>query len=312
MGTQFFVKAMVVPLLEEMAIEIRNLGGREAIGVVTHLLLSVGLLQSQLIMGWGLLLKPALKKMGMVDRRQGMILALPRIVDPGRYTAGSIGTNHPAIALRCPDPMTPQHCKQVRMLVLNNLFHLVGGQARGHGIKIQKVSQSKGAKPTKGPRPALFQGSIGLQADCNQRCLISAYSSFVILSFGILIVETVSNCTMPLIKVQTSLTSPEAPATEALLKRLSSSLAQHLGKPESYVMTALESSIPMTFAGTTEPVCYVEIKSVGTLSPQQTKTMSQDFCQYISDTLGVPRNRIYIEFADAQGYLWGWDGRTFG
>lgn len=117
---------------------------------------------------------------------------------------------------------------------------------------------------------------------------------------------------MPLIKVQTSLTSPEAPATEALLKRLSSSLAQHLGKPESYVMTALESSIPMTFAGTTEPVCYVEIKSVGNLSPQQTKTMSQDFCQYISDTLGVPRNRIYIEFADAQGYLWGWDGRTFG
>lgn len=117
---------------------------------------------------------------------------------------------------------------------------------------------------------------------------------------------------MPLIKVQTSLAAPEASSTEALLKHLSSSLATHLGKPESYVMTALEANIPMTFAGTTDPACYVEVKSVGTMSSQQTKTMSQDFCQYISDTLGVSRNRIYIEFADAQGYLWGWDGRTFG
>ncbi|MGA1624351.1 MAG: phenylpyruvate tautomerase MIF-related protein [Prochlorothrix sp.] len=117
---------------------------------------------------------------------------------------------------------------------------------------------------------------------------------------------------MLLIKVQTSLAAPEANATEMLLKRLSSRLAQHLGKPESYVMTALESGIPMTFAGTTDPVCYVEIKNVGSMSSQQTKTMSQDFCQYISDTLGVDRNRIYIEFADAQGYLWGWDGCTFG
>ncbi|NER24701.1 MAG: hypothetical protein F6J96_29165 [Symploca sp. SIO1C2] len=117
---------------------------------------------------------------------------------------------------------------------------------------------------------------------------------------------------MPLIKVQTSVTAPETNKSEELLKQLSASLAKHLGKPESYVMTALEANVPMTFAGTTDPVCYVEIKSVGSMRPQQTKAMSQDFCEQINQAIGVPTNRIYIEFADAQGYLWGWDGRTFG
>jgi len=117
---------------------------------------------------------------------------------------------------------------------------------------------------------------------------------------------------MPLIKVQTSVTTPDNNQSEALLKQLSASLAKHLGKPESYVMTALESNVPMTFAGTTEPVCYVEIKNVGTMRPQQTQAMSQDFCEQINQAISVPTNRIYIEFADAQGYLWGWNGRTFG
>lgn len=60
---------------------------------------------------------------------------------------------------------------------------------------------------------------------------------------------------MPLIKVQTSVPAPEKSQTDSLLKSLSTALSKHLGKPESYVMTALESGVPMTFAGTTEPVC---------------------------------------------------------
>jgi phenylpyruvate tautomerase PptA (4-oxalocrotonate tautomerase family) len=117
---------------------------------------------------------------------------------------------------------------------------------------------------------------------------------------------------MPLIKVQTSIPAPGNAQVEALLKTLSANLAKHLGKPESYVMTIFESDIPMTFAGTTDPVCYVEVKSVGTISPTQTKAMSQDFCQTISDAIAVPTNRIYIEFADARGAMWGWNGTTFG
>jgi len=117
---------------------------------------------------------------------------------------------------------------------------------------------------------------------------------------------------MPLIKVQTSAAAPAQSELDSLLKQLSASLSQHLGKPESYVMTAFEPETAMTFAGTTDPTCYVEIKSVGTMNPTQTQTMSQDFCQKLEQALGVPKNRIYIEFADAKGSMWGWNGSTFG
>lgn len=117
---------------------------------------------------------------------------------------------------------------------------------------------------------------------------------------------------MPLIKVQTSIASPAQTTVESLLKQLSASLAKHTRKPESYVMTAFESDVPMTFGGSTDPVCYVEVKSVGSFSPDQTQSMSQDFCAQLSAATGVPTNRIYIEFGDAEGYLWGWNGSTFG
>lgn len=117
---------------------------------------------------------------------------------------------------------------------------------------------------------------------------------------------------MPLIKVQTSASAPDRADVEAMLKELSASLAKHLGKPESYVMTAFEPDVAMTFAGTTDPVCYVEIKSVGTMGSAKTKAMSQDFCERIGQKLGVPTNRIYIEFADANGAMWGWNSSTFG
>ncbi|MGB3508365.1 MAG: phenylpyruvate tautomerase MIF-related protein [Microcoleaceae cyanobacterium] len=118
---------------------------------------------------------------------------------------------------------------------------------------------------------------------------------------------------MPLIKVQTSATKPEKDQIDSLLKTLSTSISKHFGKPESYVMTAFESDVPMTFGGSSdESVCYIEIKSIGTMKPEQTKAMSQDFCEKINQALGIPKSRIYIEFSDAKGSMWGWNSSTFG
>ncbi len=116
---------------------------------------------------------------------------------------------------------------------------------------------------------------------------------------------------MPLIKLQTPLQTEPA-AVEELLKSLSAALAKQVGKSEAYVMTAFEGGIPMTFAGSGDPCCYVEIKSVGQFSADQTQAMSEFFCSAIEEKLGIPKKRIYIEFGDAKGYLWGWNGTTFG
>jgi len=117
---------------------------------------------------------------------------------------------------------------------------------------------------------------------------------------------------MPLIKVQTSAAIND-PVTQVqgLLQTLSGKLAQHFGKPESYVMTIFEPNVKMTFGGTVKPSCYIEIKNIGTMTSAQTKAMSQDFCGVIEAVLGVPKNRIYIEFNNATGSMWGWDGSTF-
>jgi phenylpyruvate tautomerase PptA (4-oxalocrotonate tautomerase family) len=124
-------------------------------------------------------------------------------------------------------------------------------------------------------------------------------------------VQPQADDTMPLVKVQTSV-QPTDVDRDTLLKRLSQQTAALLGKPESYVMTLLEPGLSMTFAGTPDPVCYIELKSIGKLTPDQTRRISQEFCTLIETALGVPAKRTYIEFADAQGYLWGWNGSTFG
>jgi phenylpyruvate tautomerase PptA (4-oxalocrotonate tautomerase family) len=94
-----------------------------------------------------------------------------------------------------------------------------------------------------------------------------------------------------------------------LLKVLSSTLAEQTGKPEAYVMTLLETAVPMTFAGSSEPCAYVEIKSIGALKPP---AMTAAFCNLIREHTGIPADRIYVAFEDVRASSWGWNGRTFG
>lgn len=115
---------------------------------------------------------------------------------------------------------------------------------------------------------------------------------------------------MPLISVRTSAAAPAA--ADALLAALSSGLAALLGKPERYVMTMLETGVPMTFAGDSAPACYVEVKSIGALDGDRTRQVSRAVCELIETHLGIAADRTYIGFEDVPGRLWGWNGGTFG
>lgn len=117
---------------------------------------------------------------------------------------------------------------------------------------------------------------------------------------------------MPFLKVQTALPLTQVePLIEPLLTELSQKLAQHLGKPEAYVMTSFDPSFKMTFAGSFAPTCYLEVKSVGTMSATQTQAISRDFCATVQRHLAIPPDRTYIEFNDAKGSMWGYNGTTF-
>ncbi|ODS50186.1 MAG: macrophage migration inhibitory factor family protein [Halanaerobium sp. 4-GBenrich] len=112
---------------------------------------------------------------------------------------------------------------------------------------------------------------------------------------------------MPYIKVQTNQKVVEK---EELLKKLSAQMAEQLGKPESYIMTALEAELKMTFGGSTEKTAFIEVKSIG-LKQSMTEELSQFICEFMEQELEIEQDRIYIEFADAPGAMWGWDGGTF-
>ena len=114
---------------------------------------------------------------------------------------------------------------------------------------------------------------------------------------------------MPYLLIQTN-QSLDADGHEALLARASQCVAQALGKPERYVMVALELGRPMLFGGSRDPLAYLELKSID-LPTQRTEELSATLCRVIGEALGIARERIYIEFADAQRHLWGWNGATF-
>ena len=114
---------------------------------------------------------------------------------------------------------------------------------------------------------------------------------------------------MPYLKIQTN-QSLDAPTEKAFIIKASASIAQLLGKPESYVMVAIETNRTMLFAGTDEPLAYLELKSIG-LSDTVTKDLSANLCTLMTEELAIAQNRIYIEFANADRPMWGWNGGTF-
>jgi phenylpyruvate tautomerase len=117
---------------------------------------------------------------------------------------------------------------------------------------------------------------------------------------------------MPLLNLFSSAKQPDEAALAQMLKSFSALLARELGKPERYVMVGLAPRLEMSFAGSREPACYAELKNVGRLAGDKVEHLSQVLCEAIAKALSLPQDRIYIEFTNADGALWGFDGGTFG
>ena len=117
---------------------------------------------------------------------------------------------------------------------------------------------------------------------------------------------------MPLLQIYSSAKPGSDAERSQLMATLSSKLAQELGKPERYVMVGIAPRLDMSFAGSREPACYAELKNVGRLKKEQVEHLSSLLCTTLSSGLGVAHDRIYIEFTNAEGALWGFDGGTFG
>lgn len=115
---------------------------------------------------------------------------------------------------------------------------------------------------------------------------------------------------MPYLKLTTSVAISKEQSPK-LLSQFSQLLAKETGKPERYVMVELAAGKDMLFGGSSEPLAYVECKSIG-LSARQAKSLSASISQLLASDLQLSAERIYVEFSNCPAEFWGWNGSTFG
>lgn len=111
---------------------------------------------------------------------------------------------------------------------------------------------------------------------------------------------------MPYLNIQTNLPLTKK-AERTILKSASALVARQLAKPEEFVMVALEDDTAMLFAGSDDPVAFLELKAVG-LPARKTKQLCDALCDLLETHLGIPPSRVYVKFIDVRRGMWGWKG----
>lgn len=112
---------------------------------------------------------------------------------------------------------------------------------------------------------------------------------------------------MPFLKITTN--SP-VQSKNKVTQACSEFVSALLGKSEKFVMIEISDQNVMSFGGGTEPLAYIELKSIG-LPIEKTKELSSKMCDFISEIFNIEKSRIYIEFSNVERNMWGWNGRTF-
>jgi len=110
---------------------------------------------------------------------------------------------------------------------------------------------------------------------------------------------------MPYINVSTSLKVDDK---KELLEEFSILISSLTNKSKRFVMAKLNDNCEMYFEDES-PCCFLEIKSIGSLSPSD---MAKPLSDFVHEKMGIPIDKVYISFEDVPASLWAWNGRTFG
>ena len=104
------------------------------------------------------------------------------------------------------------------------------------------------------------------------------------------------------------MTSAKIDDKDKLLEEISLLISSLTNKSKKFVMAKLEDESKLFF-NDQSPCCYLEIKSIGSLTPSH---MAKPICSFLHEKIGIPIDKIYICFEDVPAAMWGWNGRTFG
>ena len=86
-------------------------------------------------------------------------------------------------------------------------------------------------------------------------------------------------------------------------------LSEVIGKPIIYCSSQVCDSVG-GFAGNVEPSVFIDVKSVGGLQGKQ-KELSDRFCSLIESKTSVKGDKVYLNFTELTGGMWGFNHKTF-
>ncbi|KAM4604444.1 D-dopachrome decarboxylase [Polymixia lowei] len=100
---------------------------------------------------------------------------------------------------------------------------------------------------------------------------------------------------MPFIDLESNL--PASRFSEEFLKKLCSSTAAALGKPEDRMNLAVKAGLQMLVAGSCSPCVVLSVSAIGvTDTADKNKEHSAKIFQFLTGELGLPEDRIVLRF----------------
>ncbi|XP_029021224.1 macrophage migration inhibitory factor [Betta splendens] len=115
---------------------------------------------------------------------------------------------------------------------------------------------------------------------------------------------------MPMFVVNTNVDKSQVAA--ALLTEATEGLAKAMGKPEQYIAVHINPDQKMMFGKKEDPCALCFLYSIGKIGDAQNKKYSKLLCGLLNKHLGIPADRIYINFVDMDPANVAWNNTTFG
>ncbi|KAM9857119.1 D-dopachrome decarboxylase [Aulostomus maculatus] len=112
---------------------------------------------------------------------------------------------------------------------------------------------------------------------------------------------------MPFIELQSNLPASSFP--EEFVRRLASSAAKALDKPEDRMNVVVQPGLPMLIAGSSSPCVMLSVSAIAvTDTADKNKEHSAKIFEFLTRELGLPQDRIVLQFHALQPHQVGKKG----
>ncbi|GMR58327.1 hypothetical protein PMAYCL1PPCAC_28522 [Pristionchus mayeri] len=122
------------------------------------------------------------------------------------------------------------------------------------------------------------------------------------------LLSTSTKSAMPMIRVATNVEQTKIP--DDFEVKLTDLLTESMGKPRERIMVEVDAGRRIMHGATPGPVCHLTVKSIGCVGEKLNIQHTERVTSFVHGLLGVPKDKIIIEFYDLSPHQVGFNGTT--